>query len=68
VFRPRVASATAASTPRLAASARCYHLTSASARASFNEEGLLFGLQRVLDGIEVLVRSRSGQRAELAQD
>jgi AcrR family transcriptional regulator len=30
----------------------------------FTEEGFVFGLQRVLDGIEVLVRSRSGQRDE----
>jgi AcrR family transcriptional regulator len=30
----------------------------------FTEEGFVFGLQRVLDGIEALVRSRSGVRDE----
>lgn len=30
----------------------------------FTEEGFLFGLQRVLDGIEALVRSRAGHRDE----
>lgn len=30
----------------------------------FTEEGFVFGLQRVLDGIEVLVQSRAGRRDE----